>query len=112
MKNDISTKVIELILDHDEIQQYFHPKVENRVPVRVVTNNLIPANITISKFDEPVMFLSKALENPNLEIVTFTHNSDSVEFLIRYDVEGVTISGKASIEEGQVILNVFNVVEG
>lgn len=112
MKSNISIKVVQLILEHSELQQYFHPDKENRLPVRVVTNNLIPTNITINKFDKPVLFLSEAPSHPYLEIITFKHNSDTIEFFIRYDVEGIGISGKASIEKSQVSLIVFDVVEG
>lgn len=74
MENDISAKVIQLILDHNEIQQYLHPDAENRLPVRVVTNNFIPANITIKKFDNPVLFLTEISREPHLEIVTFRNS--------------------------------------
>lgn len=111
MENDISAKVIQLILDHNEIQQYLHPDAENRLPVRVVTNNFIPANITIRKFDNPVLFLTEISREPHLEIVTFKYSGDSIEFFIRYDVEGVSINGKASIEENKITLTVFDVVE-
>ena len=111
MRNDISAKVIQLILDNNEIQQYLHPDAENRLPVRVVTNNLIPANIAIKKFDKPVLFLTEISREPHLEIVTFKYSGDSIEFFIRYDVEGVSISGKASTEGNKITLTVFDVVE-
>lgn len=111
MENEISARVIQSILDHNEIQQYLHPDTESRLPVRVVTNNLIPTHITIKKFDKPVLFLNEVPTEPHLEIVTFKHSEDSIEFFIRYDVEGVSISGKASVEENKVTLTVFDVVE-
>ncbi len=111
MEKEISAKVIQSILDHNKVQQYLHPDTENRLPVRVVTNNLIPADIIINKFDRPVLFLTEIPIEPHLEIVTFKHNGDSIEFHIRYDVEGVSISGKASIEGNKVALSVFDVVE-
>lgn len=111
MDNEISAKVIQSILEHNEIQQYLHPDIENRLPIRVVTNNLIPAHLTIQKFDKPVLFLSAAPTEPHLEIVTFKHKGDFIEFFIRYDVEGVSISGIASVEGNKVTLTVFDVVE-
>jgi hypothetical protein len=111
MEDDVSAKVIKSILDHNEIQQYLHPDIENRLPVRVVTNKLIPTNITIHKFDRPVLFLTEIPIEPHLEIVTFKHNRDSIEFLILYDVEEVSISGNASIEGNKVTFTVFDVIE-
>lgn len=111
MENNVSAKVIQSILDHNEIQQYLHPDIENRLPVRVVTNSLISDHITIKKFDEPVLFLTEIPTEPHLEIVTFKHSGDSIEFFIRYEVEGVSISGKASVEGNKVTLTVFDVVE-
>lgn len=111
MENDISVKVIQSILDHNEIQQYLHPDIENRLPIRVLTNNFFSPATTITKFDEPVLFLAEMPTEPYFEITKFEHSGDYIEFTIRYEVEGVSISGKASVEGNEVTLTVFDVVE-
>lgn len=111
MTSNTPAKVLQLILDHEEVQQYLHPDVENRVPIQISTNNLIPDNISINKFDKPVEFASKAQQGPHFEIIRYEQSKDSVEFIIRYDVEGLSVSGNAVIEGTAVQLMDLDVIE-
>lgn len=111
MKNNISSKVIQSILDHHEIQPYLHPDLKNRLPIRVVSNRLISTEISIKKFDQPVLFLQEKPTEPHFEIITLKQAENSMEFAIRYDVEGVSISGQATVEGDQINFSVFDVVE-
>lgn len=111
MENNVSEQVIQLILDSNEIQQYLHPDTKNRIPVRVATNNLIPNHIVVKKFDKPVLFSQQTPTEPHFEIVTFKDSGDFIEFFIRYDVEGVRISGTAVVDGNRVSLTVLDVIE-
>lgn len=111
MENSVSAQVIQLILDSNEIQQYLHPDAENRLPVRVATNNLLPTHIIVKKFDKLVLFSHQIPTEPHFEIITFKDSGDFIEFSIRYDVEGVHISGKAVVDEKKVSLAALDVIE-
>ena len=111
MENNVSAQVIQLILDSNEIQQYLHPDAKNRLPVLVATNNLIPTHIVVKKFEKPVLFSHQTPTKPHFEIITFKDSGDFIEFFIRYDVEGVRISGKAVVDGKKVSLAVLDVIE-
>ncbi len=90
--------VIKMILDHPDLQQYLHPELLERIPVKVSHSSFSNQDISISKFGESVLISSEksTANSPNLDFVTFSEVGNSIKFEIAYDIEGVTVKGLAS----------------
>ena len=111
MEQHTATKVIKLILDHKEVQQYLHPEISNRIPVKIVTNNLVPLNVNIEKHGEAVILTDKAATEPFFEINKYITNDNTIIFNLSYEEEGITISGEANTGDNEVKLISFDVIE-
>lgn len=111
MDEKSTDNIIELILDHEDVQQYLHPELSSRLPIKIVTNNLLATEVNIRKHGHLVLFTENQTSPPYFEIVKYEKNGNSIYFNIRYDVEGVTIEGEASTLEGEAKLTKVDVIE-
>ena len=111
-KNDKETAFL-LILNHPELQQYFHEEEDNRIPIKVQTNETLGTDMSITKFDKLVEFYgSNETKNltPIFEVTQFDFKENRVIFNILYNIEGITIKGKLSKENEWKIVE-FDVSE-
>jgi len=57
MINSEKEILFKMILDHPDLQQYLHPDLQQRVPLRVKSNDELGVNLSIEKFGKPVLFV-------------------------------------------------------
>jgi hypothetical protein len=72
------------------LEKYYHTDVfPERIPLRIVKNDLINSDIKLKKFDENVIFIEKNDTEPYLSfpVVNIETNSAYVEF--EYPPEGI-----------------------
>lgn len=94
-ETDIQT-VIQMSIDIEELQPYFHPEKEGRNPLVIEANGVISSDLELVKFGVPVQFMQmKDLFFNNLdaflEFDTFEISSTTATVLFRYYVEGIKI---------------------
>lgn len=89
------TKILKMIIDHSNVQQYYHPDVKGRVPLVIQTHKNIGTDLSLVKFDKPVLFVLEDSGASALRIKSFKIKPDFVSFEINYSIEGVTIKGEA-----------------
>lgn len=112
-KND-KEMIFSMILGHPDLQQYFHPEVKNRVPLKVKSNEYLGVNLSIIKFDKPVEFYTSTgftSATPLLEVISFNIDTNQSAFEIFYAIEGVTIKGKLEKQNDQWSFIEFEVFE-
>lgn len=108
--------VLQPVLDHESLQQYFHvEEVPGRKPLRIARNLFVEPEPELAKFGEPVLYEDKdALEENTdayLEFQNLIINPDLAYVVFTYDVEGVR--GKAFLvrEEKMWRVENFEIVE-
>ena len=114
MSSNEKATLFKMILDHPELQQYLHPEVAQRVPVRVKSNAELGSDLAVEKFGQTIKFVDGAgvdEDLPVLEVVTFEISEDRVDFLIRYEVEGVTLRGVLAKEADEWTFEAIEIVE-
>lgn len=106
--------VFKIIIDHPDVQIYFHPEIEGRTPLKVKSNESLGTDLTLEKFGQPVEFIpftENASSMPLLEVKLFDSDKDRIAFELYYEVEGVTIKGTAIKNASQWLLSEFEVYE-
>jgi len=112
-KNDKET-IFSMIVEHPDLQQYFHQEERNRVPLRVKTNENLGVDLSVVKFGKPVEFyihIDFDSDVPLFEVVLFSIDGDNAMFNILYAVEGITIKGELKKHNGQWLFVEFEVFE-
>lgn len=91
--NNATQQICQLTIDLPNLQQYYHSDMPGRKPLNVIKNTNIKDDVSLTKFGEPVKFISsaEAAKNkvPALEFtsINITDKTAKVEF--RYAVEGI-----------------------
>ena len=88
--------VIQKCIDLEELQPYFHEDLEGRKPLIIFDNGVLPNTLKLTKFDEPVVFMTKLDmftygKIAYLHFTTFTISTEKAEVIFKYDVEGITV---------------------
>ena len=87
----------QLALDVDQLQKYYHPEVEGRVPVVILENQYCGRRTpSLKKFGKPVLVLSKKeIEKRNIEAYITVERADfrksTAKLWIEYPVEGLIV---------------------
>lgn len=90
-------QICQLALDVDQLQKYYHPEVEGRVPVIMLENPYCGHRTpSLKKFDKPVLVLSREeIEKRHIEAYITVERTDfrqsTAKLLIEYPVEGLIV---------------------
>lgn len=112
-KNDKEI-IFSMIVEHPDLQQYFHQKEKNRVPVRVKSNENLGVDLSVIKFGKPVEFyVSTDFDSdvPLFEVVLFSIDDNNATFNILYAIEGITVKGELKKQNNQWSFVEFKVFE-
>ncbi len=112
-KNDKEI-IFSMIIEHPDLQQYFHPEEESRTPLKVKSNKTLGTDLSIMKFGKPVEFyISTDFDSsfPLFEVVLFSIVDNKATFDILYAVEGVTARGELKKQNNQWSFVEFNIFE-
>lgn len=90
--NEDFKKIVRLILDYPDLQEYFHAEIPERMHLRIVKEPSFPEHLAISKFGNPVKYLEKEEISEGDNYIEFSQlnvedNKAQVEFI--YPIEGV-----------------------
>lgn len=113
----INTKeiLLSMILKHPYLEQYYHAKLKNRVPVIVKNNGEFETTTNIIMFDVPVQFMkdTKVLpkDTPFFEVQLFQMKDNETIFSLTYDIEGILIKGKIIKEKDTWIFEKYDIIE-
>jgi len=106
------TEIVGLIINHEELERYFHPEVMGRMPLIIATNRLLSLDIGLEKFNRSVEFVESGDTKPHIEFTRFEKQKNTVNFKLVYDVEGVSMMGMAVKELGRWRLQTVELAEG
>jgi len=84
----VPNKLIQLILDSDKLEPFWHSDLKGRVPLNIIHNNVGSAN-GISKFGKDVVLISSPNSSPYFEIDGFSIKNDIWHVKVSYKIEGV-----------------------
>jgi hypothetical protein len=92
------SKIIQLVIDLPALQGFLHPKVTDRVPL-IISDKLIGKELKLSKFDQPVLILSKEEigNKPYIEITKMVIQNKLAYIEFSYPIEGVV--GRVNIKQ-------------
>lgn len=107
-KTDIQT-VIQMSIDMDELQPYFHSEKPGRKPLIIEDNGVISKDIELTKFGEPVKFMKKpdlffTDTDAFLVFNTFEINPTTASVDFHYNVEGIKMTLDFEKKDGQWIV--------
>ena len=89
---------IQVILDIPEFQWIYHPEIPERTPVKLLVNEVINEKMSLTKFNEQVVFykkyevFSKSIKD-YIEFIDLDYENDTLNFSFRYNIEGAVASG-------------------
>lgn len=90
-----NSMVLQKVIEHPELQQYFHPEVSGRIPLVIKVNKGTEVSSDLEKFGQAVVITTDTpQEGAYLEVINLQHQDDRVEFEIQYEVEGLQINGE------------------
>lgn len=104
--------ILQLILDHKDLQLYYHQELPERSQVSVVTHNRIPVGLDVQKFGLAVEFIDSTSDIAKFDVNRFEVQLNRIYFSLLYEVEGVRIIGEASRADGGWVLSAVEVSEG
>lgn len=91
--NDAVRQLCQLTIDLPNLQQYFHSDQPGRKPLNVIRNSELKDDVSLTKFGEPVKFISagQAAKNkvPAIEFTSIEISDKTAKVEFRYAVEGI-----------------------
>lgn len=107
--------LLEKILKHPDLEQYYHSEIKNRVPIIVKINEDFDTKINITMFDRPIQLIKStqvlSKEIPFFEINSFHITDNEATFNIAYSVEGILIKGKLIHKNNSWIFLEYSIIE-
>jgi len=86
-------RLVQLTIDLDILEKYYHPEVPGRKPLCVVKTESMPDDLSLTKFGEPVRFIpaSQREKAPAacLELSSIQIQGDTASVEFAYDAEGI-----------------------
>lgn len=89
--------VIQMSIDLVDLQPYYRAdKIKGRKPLVISDNGIVPANLKLTKFGEPVEFMTKEelffnVKTEYLDFEKFEISPTQADVEFQYNVEGLTI---------------------
>ncbi|HBZ54645.1 MAG TPA: hypothetical protein DEO88_04490 [Syntrophobacteraceae bacterium] len=86
--------ILQLVIDLDKLQPYYHADtIVERKPLRILRNEVIPSDVPLKKFGQPVSFISSdqagGRKVPYLEFTQINMAGETATVTFRYLVEGL-----------------------
>jgi hypothetical protein len=88
MDNVVPNKLIQLILDSEELEPYWHVDIKGRVPLNIL-HKYVGTSTGISKFGKNIILIKSPNELPYFEINNFSIKSGLWHVRVSYSVEGI-----------------------
>lgn len=96
--NEDKQTIIQMSIDLDELQQYYHvDSEEGRKPLIIYYDGIIPSTLELTKFGESVHFMNKEElffynKKAYLDFDEFKVTPTRADIEFRYTIEGLTIT--------------------
>ena len=93
MREDVQA-VCQATLDLPALQQYLHEGAPGRKPLRLVNGADLPADLALSKFGEPVVWVGRdeaaQARLPYLELRAVDVSGETADVRFTYPIEGIS----------------------
>ena len=109
-------QIIQKILDIPSIQWIYHPKKEERLPIKILETKQIHKDVQLTKFDKKVRIISfLEMKNEKIDdvlLITYAFvDKDTISFKLLHHIEGVVVKGKLIHKEYDREIHQIKVVE-
>lgn len=109
------TQIVRVIIDHPNLQKYFHAELPGRSPLKVLKKESFPEKLPLSKFDVPVDYLKceelRKSDEAYLDFKKISLENDKAVVEFKYPVEGVVGKVELSKQHGAWAIAKFEIVE-
>lgn len=94
--NVVPNKLVQLIIDSKELNQYWHPEAKERVPLKII-HKYIGTSDGITKHGKNIVLIKKPDNSPYFEITSFSLSDGVWHISVAYPIEGVSGEFKAQM---------------
>lgn len=109
------TQIVRVIIDHPNLQKYFHAELPERSPLKILKQESFPEKLPLSKFDVPVDYLKRdELREGDEAYLDFNKiglEDDKAVVEFKYPVEGIAGKAELSKQNGAWAIKKFEIVE-
>jgi hypothetical protein len=109
------TQIVRVIIDHPNLQKYFHAELPGRSPLKVLKQESFPEKLPLSKFGVPVDYLKREElrkgDEAYLDFKKIGLENDKAVLEFKYPVEGVAGKVELSKQHGAWAIEKFEIVE-
>ena len=91
MDNVVPNKLIQMIIDSEELELYWHADIKDRIPLNILHRH-VGTSKGISKFGKDVILIKTPNGMPYLEINNFSIKNGLWHVEVSYKVEGIVAS--------------------
>lgn len=115
LNGDEFTQIVRLIIDHPDLQQYFHQELPGRSPLRILKRPSFPEKLSLSKFAVPVEYVRRESvpddEQAYLDFGKIDLENGKIIVEFEYPIEGVAGKAKLDSRQGAWTIERFEIVE-
>jgi hypothetical protein len=110
-------EIVQQCIDLELLQLYYHEtEVEGRIPLVILDNGIIPADLKLTKFGQSVLFMRKEdIFNKNIKAFLsfdeFIITTNSAKIRFRYDIEGVRVNVEMEKKDSKWIIKTSDLFE-
>lgn len=88
------------ILEDENVSMYIHAELKDRIPIQVVTNDLIKERLEGAVYGAEIQFDPQAPKESAFYLKKLTKDGEVFLFELNYEIEGVKITGNAVESSG------------
>lgn len=112
---DDFTQIVRLIIDHPNLQNYFHAELPGRSPLKVLRQESFPESLPLSKFGVPVDYLKheelRKGDKAYLDFKKIDLETDKAIVEFTYQVEGIVGRSELRRHQDAWVIEKFEIVE-
>ena len=109
------SQIVRLIIDHPDLQQYYHAELPGRSPLRILKQESFPEKLSLSKFGVPVDYLPREEiregDEAYLDLKKIDLESGKIVVEFEYPIEGVAGKAEFGNQQGAWAIQRFEIVE-
>lgn len=97
------SKVIQTILNTEELEKYLHLEMEARTPLYVLKNEYVDEGVELSKNGQQVFLIEEEADSVKnyIQFLFLNIETDRAEFDLYYKIENMSMKGRLKKVKGQ-----------
>ncbi len=103
--------LFEAIFLNENVSMYIHPEIESRIPIQLVTQGFCEAGLQGSAYGSQIQFNPENVKDTAFFITNFVKTENKISFELKYEIEGIKITGNATYSSSSWAISELLVVE-